>query len=97
MQDEEITYRSPVTVGDLPTASNRDEREISTLLEVQKHMHKLMESIDNVHVFDLTEKEMTVKQQIKAYKKAQELLEPLMSQVDSAIENVQIMQEERSN
>lgn len=97
MQDEELGYRSPAAVGPAPAASNVDERELSTLTEVAAEFQAELAAIDSIHVFDLEEKSLTIKQQIAAYKKARTILQPLADKLSSAVDNVKIMQEERLN
>lgn len=85
--DEQIQYRSS-GIGNLPTPAENsvvDEREFSTL----KQAHRLLaEGLDNLHsfnAFDLTESELKIKQQIKAYQVAADILQPISDMVRDAI------------
>ncbi len=91
--DEEIPYRSPASVIPARDDSVQDEHDYSTLLAVQKILAKEIAEIDSIHVFDLKEGSLTIKQQIVAHRKARFILEPIAQQVNSAIESINVKQE----
>lgn len=95
MGDEELDYRFPSISGSAGQTISRDEVDFSTLQEVEKILHKAVQGIDSVHVFDLEEKELSIKEQIAAYRAAGDIVEPIHQMVKSAIEKVQLTQEER--
>lgn len=92
--DDEIPYRSPVDVRKAEAASTQDENDFSTLLQLQKDINDALASLKSVDVFDLAEGELTVKEQIAAYRLAIQLIEPLQATINSTVDSVKLKQQE---
>jgi hypothetical protein len=86
--EDDLVYRSPIAMSTGRQVSAQDERDYSTLLRVQKELHAQMESLKSVNVFDLTEKELTVKEQIAAHRLAIDLLYPISNLIDLSVQNI---------
>jgi hypothetical protein len=86
LYEEMVPYRSPVQVGPDPNvASTQDELDYSTLLEVLNQLHLSVSTIDSVHAIDLTEGELTIKEQIAAMKLSKDILTPLLTKIESIV------------
>lgn len=94
--DEEVPYRSPVDIGTADDVSTQDEQDFSTLLYIQKEFNREMRNLSSIDAFKLKDEEdgLTVPQQIVAYKKAKEVLEPLQSLVNTRVAEIKGKQEE---
>lgn len=90
MDPEALPYRSPVTVAaaNAPITPTRDEDEYGTLKSVYIDMKAAIERLDQWHAFNLDEKTagLTLKQQIVAHKQAYDIVAPLFSTLESAVE-----------
>lgn len=67
---------------------SRDDAEQSTLQAVHKDLSAAMEEIDKWHAFDTEEKELTLKQQIVAHRKAYEMVAPALDAVTNALATI---------
>jgi len=95
MNNEEIPYRSPAHVAPGSPASSQDENDYSTLKEVKKILDESLEGLHkDFNAFTLLKGEDIEKvkndlfNQVSARQVAYDLLVPIQSLVDSAIESV---------
>lgn len=87
--DEEVPYRSPVNVGAVDPVLPQDEADFPVILKVQKILDDAVERIDTIHVFDLSEGTLTIKEQLAAYKFARdEIIEPLQILVNEVVGDI---------
>lgn len=86
--DEEVPVRSPIDVGEAPAVEPQDEEDFSTLLYLQKEFNRLMKELGSVDVFSLDNGQISVENQIIAYRKAKEILEPLQSLVNTRVDEI---------
>lgn len=97
MEDDDrsdLPGRSPVDVRTAVPASNQDEADFSTLLQIQKDINEQMDKLASIDVFTLADNEngLTLKEQVAAYKKAKEILEPLQNTINTAVDDVKLKQ-----
>ena len=85
--DEDIPYRS--AIRDQPETTSQvssvDERNFDTLKTVRRLLSGAVDGLDKWHAFDLEDKEMNLKNQIKARQLAYDILTPLVEAIDSAL------------
>lgn len=98
MEDEDrsdLPGRSPVDIRTAQPASNQDENDFSTLLQIQKDINEQMTKLDSISVFSLKDNEngLSLKEQVAAYQKAKEILEPIQTTINSAVDDVKLKQE----
>lgn len=96
--DESIPYRSPVTAPTTNDAVDRDAEEFSTLEDVKKTLDQAVEALSkDFNAFDilkllesptLDEAARKLLVQIEGKQIAYDILMPLQSTIDSAIQNV---------
>lgn len=87
--DEDVPLRSPVSQATaVAPAAEQDAEDFSTLLDIQKDINEQMARLSSVDVFSLTDSELSIKEQIAAYKKAKEILEPIQQVINDTVENV---------
>lgn len=96
--DESIPYRAPVTAPTTNDAADRDEEEFSTLEDVKKTLDQALEALyKDFNAFDilkllgspkLDDAARKLLVQIEAKQVAFDILMPLQSTIDSAIQNV---------
>lgn len=87
-QGDELPYRTPVTATAAPTRTSVNENNYDTLKIILAALGDSLETIDGWHAFDVEEKELTVKQQIVAHRKAYEIILPAYEAVKSAMQKV---------
>jgi hypothetical protein len=89
-QDEEVPVRGFTDYAALADHGeySKDEEEQSTLRIVHKLFKDALNSLDSYHVFDLTETELKLKQQIKAHRLAADILAPLLEALEQALATV---------
>lgn len=97
--DEEVPVRSSFDLGSVTedTGFTKDEEEQSTLRRVHAEFDAGMKALDNFHVFDLTESEMKIKQQIKGHKIAYDLVAPLFDSLTQALATIDENYKRRNN
>lgn len=96
MDNEEIPYRTSVTVGPDRPASTRDENEYSTLIEVNKMLIQAIQDLyKDFNAFDWSEQVANLKAEVAGRQIAYDILMPLQQQVQSAIQDVASNYEER--
>lgn len=98
MDDEDrddLPGRSPVNIEIAEPASNQDENDFSTLLDIQKDINEEMAKLGSIDVFSLKDNEngLSLKEQVAAYQKAKEILEPLQNKINGAVNDVKLKQE----
>lgn len=88
--DEEVPYRSPIEVAEAEDVPQQDEEDFSTLKYLRKEFKRLMDELGSIDVFNLKDNEegLSLKEQVAAYKKAKEILEPLYSLVDGRVAEI---------
>jgi len=93
--DEDLPVRSPVdtTAPIAPVASNQDENDWSTLLAVAKDINEQMGLLGSVDDLDLKEEELSLKEQIAVNQKVRKILEPIQTQINSTLQDVQLKQQ----
>lgn len=95
--DEEVPYRTPVSIGTAQPASTQDENDFSTLRYIQTEINKEMQRLSDVDAFDLKEGELSIKEQMAANKKAREILEPIQTLINGTINDIQLKQKEAAD
>lgn len=93
--DEQIPVRSPVRVETAKPASNQDENDWSTLLNIHKDIQEQMGLLGSVDDLDLEEKDGSLKEQIAVNKKVRKILEPIAVEIESAVQGVELKTKER--
>lgn len=89
-EDENIPYRSPVTLPPRDAATDNDDQDFSTLLEVQKVFHEAVNALyKDFNAFDLSKNVPKLEVQIAAKQIAFDILNPLKDTIDSAIQKVE--------
>ena len=89
MNPEDIPYRSAAGIEQAEPVSIRDEKEYSTLREVHRNFRREMESLyRDFNAFE----DKDVDRQIAARKVAYKILEPLLNQLESTIEEIKLKQ-----
>jgi hypothetical protein len=92
MDNEAIPYRSPVTTGPAEPVSTQDENDYSTLREVQKEFNDAMNALFNdFNAFELAA-DPNLGVQVAGRQYAYELLLPLQTKVNSAIDDINAKQ-----
>lgn len=93
--NEEIPYRSPAHVSPAAAAPDKDDEDFSSLREVQKLLKESIEALyKDFNAFSVLreggDKEAmeSLVRQVAGKKEAYEILVPLESMIDSAIESV---------
>jgi hypothetical protein len=95
-EDEEIPVRSPITVAVAPVASNQDENDWSTLVNIYNDIKQQMVKCDSVAGLDLKKADgLTIEQQIAVNQKVIEVLEPIAAEIESAVQDIQLKTKER--
>lgn len=94
MDNEEVPYRTPVDIGQAKQVSSQDEDDFSTLIFIQKEINREVQKLSDVDAFDLAEAELSVKEQLAAYRKAREILEPIQQTINSTIDEIKLKQKE---
>lgn len=90
MDNEAIPYRSPAKVTQAQPASDEDENDYRTLVEVKKILDDAMDGLSkNFNAFDLAKNAPDLAVQVAARQVAYEILVPVQSMVDSAIQAVE--------
>lgn len=87
--DEDVPYRASAQAAPAKRASEQDEKDFSTLVAIKKIFDESMKGLfKDFNAFDLSDK-IPVDVQIAARQQAYDLLVPVQSMVDSAIESVE--------
>lgn len=91
MEEPEIPYRTRLK-DFTPTSpvSSTDENEYSTLLKVRNDLAADLAQLDNWSAFDLTESELSIKQQIKAHQLAYDILSPIFDALNNTVNEINI-------
>lgn len=77
------------------TKVTRDEENYDTLRQVYLILQVGLDELDKWHAFDLKEKEIEIKAQIKAHQLAYDLIAPLFESIQQAMEVVNQKYKER--
>lgn len=91
-EDNEIPYRSPMDATPAKIVSDQDEDDFSTLIQIQKDLNQEIDRLSSIDVFDLAEAELSVKEQIAAYRKAKEILEPIQGLINETVNDIKLTQ-----
>lgn len=88
--DEEVPVRSPIDIGTEEEVSPQDQDDFSTLLFIQKEFNREMRKLSSIDILEFEEGSngLSIKEQVAAYKKAKEILEPLLATVNSRIQDI---------
>lgn len=91
-EDNEPDYRAGVNIPVAKEVSPVDEQDFSTLLYIQSGLNKEMRKLNSIDVFELDNGQISVENQIIAYKKAKEILEPFQALVNDTVTKVRSKQ-----
>lgn len=98
MDNEEIGYRAPITIGHA-TTPDKDNDNFSTLEDVYKKFKADLEGLEHVNAFDILaledegEATKNLLRQIYAKQEAYKILEPLFLQLESAVKDIKEKEE----
>lgn len=87
-EDNDAPVRSPFNTGITNNISDQDEDDYSTLLILQGHINEAVAELHNVNVFDLKEDELNIKEQMAAYRKAEEIVTPLQILINDTVNTI---------
>ena len=89
MTDPDIPYRTSVpNFTPAASVSSTDENEFSTLLQARNEFGEAIAQLHHWDAFDLEEKELTVKEQIKAHRVAYDILLPLYESFNDTVNQI---------
>ena len=88
--EEDVPYRSGISIQPAEVVSSQDELDYSTLLLVKRELDRSIAELDAIHVFDLKEDELTIKEQVAAYSKARDVLLPLQAIITGVVNEVSL-------
>jgi len=92
-EDNDVPYRSPVSIGVAEIASDEDEADVSTLAQVLQVIDDAKKKTSDMQSVDFNHKTLSGEQQIFAYQFAlSEVIEPLEALIASTIGDVRLKQ-----
>lgn len=95
MDNEDVPYRAPVNVGPTDPVMVEDEVDLPVIVKVKTILDDALANIDNEGVFDLSEAELSLKEQIGARRVAKDIIEPIRELVYEAIGGIDEKYKER--
>ena len=96
-EDNDVPVRSPISIDTAETASTQDEDDYSTLKEVLRLVDEAEADCGDMNKIDPAHPKLSADQQLLAYQFAlNELILPLKSLVEGAINDVELKRREQA-
>ena len=93
-EDNDVPVRAPFDVGNTDNVSSEDEDDFSTLLQLQKDINQSVAELHSVNAFDLAEGELTIKEQMAAFRAAEAIVAPLQTLINDTVNSIKLKQKE---